>query len=59
MSVANIDASKIVWACDLGTAKNQELIDYYPARKVWIIDPKDTPPKLMPYPFSRAAQTHQ
>jgi hypothetical protein len=57
-NAADIDASKIVWARDLGATKNQELIDYYSNRKVWIIDPKDTPPKLMPYPFSRAAQTH-
>jgi len=55
-NAADIDASKIVWARDLGVAKNQELIDYYSTRKVWIIDPRGTPPTLMPYPSSRVAQ---
>jgi hypothetical protein len=49
-NAADIDASKIVWARDLGVVKNQELIDYYSSRKVWIVDPTQTPPRLMPYP---------
>src|SRR6266404_4971361 len=57
-NAADIDASKIVWARDLGPAKNQELINYFSARKVWIVDPKGTPPTLMPYPFSGVAQRH-
>jgi len=55
-NAADIDASKIVWARDLGVAKNQELIDYYSTRKVWIIDPRGTPPTLTPYPFFPVAQ---
>src|SRR2546428_6461067 len=31
---ADIDASKIVWARDLGPAKNQQLINYFRTRKV-------------------------
>src|SRR6266705_3203550 len=53
---ADIDASKIVWARDLGPAKNQELINYFSTRKVWMLDPNGTPPALMPYPFSTVAQ---
>jgi hypothetical protein len=55
-NAADIDASKIVWARDLGPVKNQELINYFRARKVWILDPKLTPLTLMPYPFSQTAQ---
>src|SRR5712671_5623662 len=46
---ADIDASKIVWAHDLGPAKNQELIDYYKDRTVWTLDPKERLPTLRPY----------
>ena len=55
-NVADIDASKIVWALDLGPVDNQELINYFSMRKIWILDPKGTPPTLMPYPFSPVAQ---
>jgi hypothetical protein len=48
-NAADIDASKIVWARDLGPAKNQELIDYYKGRTVWILDPKERLPTLRPY----------
>jgi hypothetical protein len=34
-NAADIDASKIVWAWDMGEAKNQELLDYFHGRKVW------------------------
>ena len=49
-NAADIDASKIVWARDLGPAKNQQLINYFRTRKVWILDPNGTSPTLMPYP---------
>ena len=55
-NAADIDASNIVWARDLGPMKNQELIDYYTIRKVWMLDPNGTPPTLMPYPFSPVTQ---
>ena len=35
----DIDGSTIVWARDLGTERNRGLIRYYPARKVWIVEP--------------------
>ena len=49
-NAADIDASKIVWARDQGPARNQELINYFSTRKVWILDPNGTSPTLMPYP---------
>ena len=55
-NAADIDASKIVWARDQGPVKNQELINYFSARKVWILDPNGSPPTLTPYPLSPVTQ---
>jgi hypothetical protein len=46
---ANIDSQKIVWARDMGKAKNQELVDYYHGRKVWEVEARDSV-DLQPYP---------
>ena len=35
---ADIDSARIVWAWDMGAAKNQELIDYFKDRQVWRIE---------------------
>ena len=55
-NAADIDGSKIVWARDQGALRNQELINYYNNRRIWMLDPKGTPPALMPYPFPQATQ---
>jgi hypothetical protein len=34
---ADIDASHIVWARDMGDELNQQLIDYYKDRKIWLL----------------------
>ncbi|MBI4873222.1 MAG: hypothetical protein HY822_01170 [Acidobacteria bacterium] len=46
---AGIDASKIVWARDLGEAANRELLAYYPDRRVWLGEPDAVPPRVRPY----------
>jgi hypothetical protein len=50
---ADIDTSKIVWARDMGDAKNQELLQYFRDRDAWRIDVDDSPghsvPRLEPY----------
>jgi hypothetical protein len=49
-NAADIDASPIVWARDMGEAKNRELINYYGgSRKVWLYEPDIDPTKLIPY----------
>ena len=51
---ADIDGSDVVWARDMGPDKNQELLDYYPARKVWLLEPDRGPLGVVPYlPVSR------
>lgn len=47
---ADIDNSKVVWARDLGAVKNQELIHYFPSRRVWLVETETQSPKLTPYP---------
>ena len=46
---ADIDGSKVVWARDMGAEKNQELIDYYKDRRVWLVEPDEKPVRVTPY----------
>jgi hypothetical protein len=50
-NLSNIDASKIVWARDMGPEKNRELLAYYPTRQFWIVhaNSSSAPPPLEPY----------
>jgi hypothetical protein len=47
---ADIDTAKVVWAMDMGAARNQELIDYYKDRQVWLVEPDKDSAKWGPYP---------
>ena len=47
-NAADIDAAPVVWARDMGPEKNEELLHYYPSRKVWRLD-VDTEATLTPY----------
>jgi hypothetical protein len=47
---ADIEHAKIIWARDMGTANNQELLNYYKDRQVWLVDPDAEPPQILPYP---------
>jgi hypothetical protein len=51
-NAADIDASKVIWARDMGTAKNLELIHYYKERQVWLIQPDLHPIRISPYPVA-------
>jgi hypothetical protein len=42
---ADIDNSKVIWARDMGS-QNQELIRYFRTRKVWMVEPDNSPPHL-------------
>ena len=46
---ADIDASKVVWARDMGPTENQELLNYYAGRQFWIVQVGPSPPVLQPY----------
>jgi hypothetical protein len=45
----DIDTSKVVWAREMDTAENRELIQYYKGRKVWLVQPDAAPAELSPY----------
>jgi hypothetical protein len=47
---ADIDHSKVIWARDMGSAGNEELIRYYRDRSVWLVEPDATPARVWPYP---------
>ncbi|MFZ0816526.1 MAG: hypothetical protein WAM78_13460 [Candidatus Sulfotelmatobacter sp.] len=47
---ANIDAAKVVWARDMGKDGNQELLDYFRGRKVWVVEADSDAGQPLPYP---------
>jgi hypothetical protein len=47
---ADIDRARIVWAREMDSKQNQELIDYFKDRQAWLLDADSKPPKLTPYP---------
>lgn len=51
---ANIDSAQLVWARDMGPRQNQDLVDYFSNRTVWLFEPDATPPQLVPYPAKPA-----
>ena len=45
-----IDASKVIWAREMDAADNLELIQHYPDRQVWLVQPDSNPADISPYP---------
>jgi hypothetical protein len=52
---ADFNSAKILWAWDMGSAANLELMRHYPGRKAWLAEPDTSPVTLLPYTVS--AQT--
>jgi hypothetical protein len=48
-NAADIDAARVVWARDLGTAENEKLVRFYPDRTAWLIESDVWPPQLRRY----------
>jgi hypothetical protein len=46
---AEIDDSKVVWARDMDPEKNEELIQYFKDRNVWLLEADEKPPRLVQY----------
>jgi hypothetical protein len=46
---ADIDASQIVWAREMTPDQDRPFIQYFHDRKVWLVEPDQTPPRLVPY----------
>ena len=47
---ADIDASAIVWAREMGPAQERPFLEYFRGRRMWLLEPDLSPPKLTPYP---------
>lgn len=46
---ADIDASRVVWARDLGPGRNDDLLHYFSSRRVWLLEPDRPGATLQPY----------
>lgn len=55
-NAADIEDSKVIWAREMDSADNQELIRYYKDRKVWLVQPDLDPATLSPYPLPEPTQ---
>ena len=45
---ADIDAAKVIWSRDMGLRDNAELLQYFPDRQVWRMNPDEDQPRLEP-----------
>jgi hypothetical protein len=59
-NAADIDNSKVIWAREMDVAHDQELLNYYADRKVWLVQPDSLPPTISPYqgPAQLSAGSH-
>lgn len=51
-NASDIDSSKVIWAQEMDTSNNDELIRYYKDRHVWLVQPDSKSAMLSPYPIS-------
>ena len=47
---ANIDAEPIIWAREMGPQQDRPLVEYFRDRAIWLLEPDQSPPRLVPYP---------
>jgi len=47
---ADLEGGQVIWARELGDARDRELIRHYADRKVGLLEADQSPPRLRPYP---------
>lgn len=52
-NAADIDGSKVIWAQEMDSADDRDLIRYYKDRRVWLVQPDLQPVQISPYTLSR------
>jgi hypothetical protein len=53
---ADIDGAAVIWARDMGAEKNRELVNYFPDRRVWLLDAGPSSGSFAPYSEALDAQ---
>ena len=48
-NAADVDKSPVIWAREMGGTGDQELVEYYKDRRVWLIEPDREPITATPY----------
>ncbi|MBK9707988.1 MAG: hypothetical protein IPO77_13540 [Acidobacteria bacterium] len=46
---ADPDRSRVIWAREMDQTANQQLINYFPDRKIWLLEADQLPPSLKPF----------
>lgn len=46
---ADPDRSRVIWAREMDQTANQQLINYFPERKIWLLEADQVPPTLKPF----------
>jgi len=55
-NAADIDGAPIVWARDMGAMWNLPVLRYYRERRMWLLEPDQSPPRLSEYPNPMVGQ---
>jgi hypothetical protein len=49
---ADIDNAKVIFAREMDAQHNQQLLEYFRDRRIWLVNADEKPPQLKPYPIS-------
>jgi hypothetical protein len=46
---ADIDHARVIWAREMAPSENQELLDYFKDRRIWLLEADENPARLSAY----------